>query len=1419
MKVIQIAPSIGPGSGVAGVAHHLEQEWRALGVETLSFTAADSRAGWIPSPAGPIAGRIALLVRVGWFSTAGTLFARRMLAQHPEAISICHNDVLAGDVYVNHGIVHTAFIAQGHRLWRTMRNPLHAFTGARDAVRYGSRRWHRVVVNLVESEEADLRSIYPAVRIPTRVIGNGVDTTRYRPPTDEERARARRSLGLGEDDFAILFIGHEFERKGLPPLVEAVAAGPGHWHLIVVGGDANQTTGVRRTAAAETLGGRLHLLGRRDPRESLHAADVLASPSAYESYGLVVLEALASGVPVVATPTGCVPDVLADSQAGSICGRSPDSIRSALLRVEEADAEKMSAAAREVGLAHGWTRIAERYLDLFTEVAAARPTPTVVHAIRSDAFAGVERHVAALAGAQAARGDHVTVIGGDPTSMRSALPASVTVVPARTVTDVAAALARLAATRRPDVVHTHMSAADTAAAISWLRGARLVSTRHMAAGRGTGLLRRSVMRMVETRIRQEIAVGAHVAEHSPRAHVVAPGVPVAGGLAGVDRRPSAADRQPLVLIAQRLEPEKDTDVALRAFAESGLAEGGWRLQVAGDGSLRAALENLAASLGISSATDFLGHREDVPDLMAQASMLIAPCAHEGLGLTVIEAMAAELPVVAAAAGGHLETVGAAPGAALFEPGDAGAAADLVRALADDAGRREALAHDQLVQQQKSYSLDAQLTQTDAVYRRAVSGGRPRATASRSLVLVSLEAWDEVWRRNQHLVARLLRRDPGLRVLILEPAIDPLHDLARGERPRRGRGLRRGPILPGLDPDALWLWEPTKTLPRRVDPGQDRRWAATVPRLVRRLRMERPTLWVNDPRGVEVLPLTRWPSVYDITDDWLEADRDPASRALLEDQERRLLAEVEEVTVCSPSLAAGKIAAGTMTVIPNAVDTAEYLRPRPRPHDLPAGPVALYVGTLHADRLDVTLCVQTAGALPAGARLVLLGPDALDPADRRRLDDAGVIRLGPRDRASVPGYLQHADVLVVPHVVDAFTDSLDPIKLYEYRAVGRRVVSTAVAGFRDLPGGRVTVSTASAFPVDVARLLPARDVFPAGVDAGVPTWDQRADAFAEVLARVAAHGAEREPTPTQTSPLTPSASAAGAMPGPVAQAEVPWHVRVEMCHHVVAHLADEAGVDALHIKGLALDPALRYRGRMGSDVDVLVRPSHVRELLRALRAAGFELLGRFETSSPFEHAATLHHPEWGYVDLHRLFPGIALPPAEAFDILWDHRGEIELAGRACPVPDRAAQALILVLHAARSRPGGQAHQDLAHLWHHTTPDPWPEVRALARELDAEVALASVLDEASDPTRARERALWEAVRAEGSRVEEWRARVAAAPGPAAKLRLVVRMPLVNTDHLALEMGRRPTPTEVSAEFIRRARVGTREILGLTRRRGPA
>ena len=382
-----------------------------------------------------------------------------------------------------------------------------------------------------------------------------------------------------------------------------------------------------------------------------------------------------------------------------------------------------------------------------------------------------------------------------------------------------------------------------------------------------------------------------------------------------------------------------------------------------------------------------------------------------------------------------------------------------------------------------------------------------------LVVLSLEAWDEVWRRNQHLLAGLLRADPELQVLFVEPAADPVYAAVSARAlPRPGAGLRPGPDLVGVGPGRLWLFQPTKWLPRRIDPRVDARLARAVIRAAGVVGMRDPLLWVNDPAGAATLDATGWRALYDITDDWLAAPRTPAEHARLVADEDALLAQAAEVVVCSPGLAARKGADRTVRLIPNAVDLAAYQRDSVRPADLPAGPVVLYVGTVHTDRMDLDLLAATARALAGTASVVCVGPAPLAPADAAAVTAAGVRLLGPRPAETIPAYLRHADVLVVPHAVTPFTDSLDPIKRYEYQAAGRPVVATPVAGFADSGMQRLTVAARADFPAAVAAALAATlEVTQAlpPVDKSVPTWAHRVEQMQEVLAAVAASPVARE----------------------------------------------------------------------------------------------------------------------------------------------------------------------------------------------------------------------------------------------------------------------------------------------------------------------
>jgi glycosyltransferase involved in cell wall biosynthesis len=339
---------------------------------------------------------------------------------------------------------------------------------------------------------------------------------------------------------------------------------------------------------------------------------------------------------------------------------------------------------------------------------------TIVHAVSSARFAGVEQFVRRLAIRQAQDGHRVIVFGGEAEHMSMPLDdAGAQWAPATSTWAVMKAVRRHLSTA--DVVNTHMTAADAAAVAARMtaRGnAPIVATRHFAQRRGSAAPG-VVYRMLERGIDAEIAVSQAVADRiSVPSTVIHPGLE-SGPL------PDASQRGRTVLVAQRLQAEKRTDVAIRAFALSGVAQSGWDLAIAGAGPESDPLAALAAQLGVGEHVRLLGFRDDIPTLMAQAGLLFASSPLEGFGLTVLEAMAAGLPIVASDNPAHAEILGELGDRALFTSGDVDAAAARLRSLVDDSAARSRLGQDEHARQVEEFSLRRQADATETVYRDTI----------------------------------------------------------------------------------------------------------------------------------------------------------------------------------------------------------------------------------------------------------------------------------------------------------------------------------------------------------------------------------------------------------------------------------------------------------------------------------------------------------------------------------------------------------------------------------------------------------------------------------------------------------------------------------------------------------------------------
>lgn len=363
----------------------------------------------------------------------------------------------------------------------------------------------------------------------------------------------------------------------------------------------------------------------------------------------------------------------------------------------------------------------------------------------------------------------------------------------------------------------------------------------------------------------------------------------------------------------------------------------------------------------------------------------------------------------------------------------------------------------------------------------------------TVALCSLERWDDVWRRNQ-LFVRELVNDPQqpTKVLFVEPPVDVLHELRSGARSAvRPHRLPQ----PAVGMPGVMVLRPRKVLPRVLGGWADASLERQLRRATRNVGFHRPVLWVNDSTYAPLVESRQWGSVYDITDDWL---REKVPRRELRRRARRerlLLTHADRVVVCSPSLAADRGRTREVALVTNGVEAEFFRAPQPRPADLPEGRTAIYVGTLHRERIDLDLVESCAQRLPE-VKFVFVGPNSLDSDESRRLaQHSNVHLLGPRPYSTVPAYLQHADVCLVPHVVSPFTESLDPIKAYECRSVGVPTVATPVAGFRGLTGC-IRTAEAADFPEVVARVL--HDAPTLQPDPSVPSWHLQAMAFRRQL---------------------------------------------------------------------------------------------------------------------------------------------------------------------------------------------------------------------------------------------------------------------------------------------------------------------------------
>jgi D-inositol-3-phosphate glycosyltransferase len=251
----------------------------------------------------------------------------------------------------------------------------------RPAVERAIAREADLLVCASEEERHVLETYYRAAPDHIRVIPCGVDLRRFRAL---DRDAARRSLDLNGNK-TILFVGRIEPVKGVELLLSAAAQLDDEppFQVLIVGGDGTGSELNRLRSIASTLGldGRVTFLGPIEhDRLPLfyNAADVCVVPSHHESFGLVALEAMACGTPVIASDVGGLRVTVRDGETGYLIPqRSPEPFAQgiALLLGNDALRQSLGRTARQAAERFGWQEIAEAMEGVYAEAARGDREP------------------------------------------------------------------------------------------------------------------------------------------------------------------------------------------------------------------------------------------------------------------------------------------------------------------------------------------------------------------------------------------------------------------------------------------------------------------------------------------------------------------------------------------------------------------------------------------------------------------------------------------------------------------------------------------------------------------------------------------------------------------------------------------------------------------------------------------------------------------------------------------------------------------------------------------------------------------------------------------------------------------------------------------------------------------------------------
>jgi len=611
------------------------------------------------------------------------------------------------------------------------------------------------------------------------VMSPGVATDRFRPG-DRELARAALGIPSG-DAWVAVTVRRLVPRMGLEVLLEAwstvveAATVPA---LLLIAGDGPSRLALEAQAKRLGLNNFVRFLGRVDDARLIsayRAADVSVVPSvALEGFGLVVLESLATGTPVIASAVGGLSEAVGGFDAGLLVRPcDPHSLAERLIgAMNESTPLPSASACRQYAEGFSWSEVANRHADLYGRIlqkGVSRKEPSgaggnrrirVVVVGHTAQLSGGELAISRLISAMENVDVHVVLAEEGPlVEQLEKAGATVEVLPmaesarnlrrdrvriggvpfiaALSTITYTVKLARRLRRLHPDLVHTNTLKSALYGGVA-ARVAGIPCLWHIRDRIEKDYLPTTAVRCIRLTARclpTEVVANSRTTlaalhlRKSRRARVVFDGVATAGaswvipspvGLLPRDLVRIRIAGEPFrVAMVGRLSPWKGQDLFLRAFANA-FGEGSEEAVLVGsamfgEDEYEQELVELAAKLGISDRVEFRGFRSDVgTELERVDAMVHASVIPEPFGQVVIEGMSAGLAVVASDAGGPAEIITHEVDGLLCPQGDVGSLAVMLRRLANDPPLRFRLGN-QAIRTAEKYGVNGIAAQFVDVY--------------------------------------------------------------------------------------------------------------------------------------------------------------------------------------------------------------------------------------------------------------------------------------------------------------------------------------------------------------------------------------------------------------------------------------------------------------------------------------------------------------------------------------------------------------------------------------------------------------------------------------------------------------------------------------------------------------------------------